>query len=752
MQDIQIKQGLDAQAILNTVMRHKLIVLATFLVFSSIITVYSVSKPTMYRSSSIMYFDNSSSNPMLDILDKNGTAVPRVDFGYYEVVISTDIFSALFKNELKNELLKTRDQQYVESVLNSIAAYQITMKPYKEAAQFIEISAFSTDSFLVQKLVSVATELLKKRTADLDKEGLIKGINFIDEQIDLTKSNLEKTELALQALKKKTDMTSADELGPLNKIILMKDKLAELETQRQVRESNLNALNSQLDSIQRRMTGSVIKPENESKEELKLRTQIEELNSKKIRIFEEKGADAYESLEIKMIDEQIGQLRDKYYALLSSVDNGSEKPIVGDLNELWKNVFGKKNNEEIELILLRGQARLYAGLIRNFELRNPNLLQDAIDITRLARSKSVYEETLSSLIKQKENFSIQLYGTTGNLKIVDPAKPPTPIYNKVFTTIFIGAMLGLLIGVSLAFGIDYLDTTIKSIDAIAGITNIPIIGKIPTIPREDLSENTNGMTQLKTKFFGRKTVEEDEDKNLIRKKAMISQLNARSFISERYRALRTNIQFANIDTPMRSILIGSSGPGEGKTTTAINLAISFSDMGHKVCLVDTDLRKPKHHLLFEIKESPGLTDIILNNTDLGSVIQTTSIRNLHVITGGADAHNHTEIFSSMRMNFVMNELEKKFDMVIYDTPPILLLTDSIILASRVDGVVIVAKYGTTQKQYLQNAIASLNTVRANVIGIVLNEFMYEKQGYYEYAYDNYYVNSEAQKTKTSTKV
>jgi capsular exopolysaccharide synthesis family protein len=228
---------------------------------------------------------------------------------------------------------------------------------------------------------------------------------------------------------------------------------------------------------------------------------------------------------------------------------------------------------------------------------------------------------------------------------------------------------------------------------------------------------------------------------------MISQLNARSFISERYRALRTNIQFANIDTPMRSILIGSSGPGEGKTTTAVNLAISFSDMGHKVCLVDTDLRKPKHHLLFEINEAPGLTDVILNNAELTSVIQTTSVKNLHVITGGADAHNHTEIFSSMRMNFLMNELEKKFDMVIYDTPPILLLTDSIILASRVDGVVIVAKYGTTQKQYLQNAIASLNTVRANVIGIVLNEFMYEKRGYYEYAYDNYYVNSEAQKTK-----
>lgn len=751
MQDVQVKQGLDAQAILNTVLRHKAIVLSVFLIFSSIITYYSVSKPTIYRSSSIMFFDNSSSNPMLELLSKNGN-IPRIDFGYYEIIMTTDIFMVLLKQELRKELSKTKDASYVETALTDLQMTQISMKPYKEAAQFFEIAAVSYDSFLVQKLVTVATDLLKKRTADLDKEGLMKGIDFIDEQIELTKNNLEKTELALQALKKKTDMTSKDEEGPLNKIILMKDKLAELETQKQVRESNLNALNAQLDSIQRRMSGNVIKPENESKEELKLRNQIEDLNARKVEIFERLGTDAYANAEVKKIDDQISQLRDKYYALLSSVDTDGEKPIVGDLNELWKNVFGKKNNEEIELILIKGQARLFAGLIRNFELKNPNLLQDAIDITRLSRSKQVYEETLSSLIKQKESFSIQMYGTTGNLKIIDPAKPPTPIYNKVFTTIFIGAMVGLLIGVALAFGIEYLDTTIKSMETIAAITNIPIIGKIPTIPREDLSENSNGVGQLTTKIFGKKDDNEDEDKNLVRKKAMISQLNARSFISERYRALRTNIQFANIDTPMRSILIGSSGPGEGKTTTAVNLAISFSDMGHKVCLVDTDLRKPKHHLLFEINESPGLTDVVLNNTDLNTVIQTTTVKNLHVITGGADAQNHTEIFSSMRMNFLMNELEKKFDIVIYDTPPILLLTDSIILASRVDGVVLIAKYGITQKQFLQNAIASLNTVRANVIGIVLNEFMYEKRGYYEYAYDNYYVNTEAQKTKASSDV
>jgi capsular exopolysaccharide synthesis family protein len=693
-----------------------------------------------------MFFDNSSNNPMLDILEKN-SGVQRVDFGYYDIIITTDLFNVRFKHDLRAELMKYKDAQYVDHAVATTSTSQITLKPYKEAAQFFEISAVSNDSFLVQKLVSVATDLLRERTAELDKEGLTKGIDFIEEQIELTKSNLEKTELELQALKKKTDMTSKDSEGPLNKIILMKDKLAELETQRQVRESNLNALNAQLDSIQRRMTGNVIRPENESKEESLLRKQIEELNIKKVQLFEKMGIDAYESAEVKKIDDQIEQYRDKYYSLLSSVSTNGDKAIYGDLNELWKNVFSKKNNEEIELILIKGQARLYAMLIRNFEAKNPNLLQDAIDITRLSRSKQVYEETLSSMIKQKENFSIQFYGTTGNLKIIDPAKPPIPIYNRVFTTIFIGAFIGLLIGISLALGMEYIDTSIKSVDTVAGITNIPIIGKIPSILREDFLDNGNAVEQFTNRLFRKRTEVDTEDKNTLRKKAMISQLNVRSFVSERYRSLRTNIQFTNIDIPMRSILIGSAGPGEGKTTTAINLAISFSDMGHRVCLVDTDLRKPKHHVLFELNESPGLMDVILNSSDIDSVVQTTTVKNLHVVTSGANAMNHTEIFSSMRMNLFMSELEKKFDIVIYDTPPVLLLTDSVILSSRVDGVVMVVKYGITQKQHLQNAITALKTVRANIIGIVMNEFDYERRGYYQYAYDNYYVKPGLKKRK-----
>ncbi len=736
MQDIQVKQGLDTQAIFQIIFRHKWVVLTVFLLFAVIVSYYSLTKPTQYVSSAIVYFDNSTKNPVLDLLGKNA-GIRSLDIGYYDILITTDDFVRRLRDEMRVELRPVKDEAYIEHALGLIGKGTVSLRPHRESAQFIEMVAVSTDSFLVRRLVNVATTVLKRRAAELDREDLEGSIRFIDDQVEISKTNLEKTELALQALKKKTDAVAGDAEGPLNKMILMKGKLAELETQVQIRTSNLYALEAQLDSLQRRMTGQAARPEKESDDERRLKLQIEELQSRKAIILQRVEGNPNDA-ELERIDAQLNKLREEYVAVLSSYNTSNEIATTGDLNDLWKNIFAKKNNEEVELFILRGQVRLYSGLIRNFELRNPNLLQDAVDMTRLTRSKQVYEETLNSLIKQKESFSIQMFGTTGNLKIVDPAREPVAIYRNVYTMMVVGSMLGLIFGVALAFGIEYLDTTIRSQETIASITNIPVIGMIPPIEPES---NSNGSLSLSKKllpWLHRAEFVENEDKNLTRKRAMISQFNPRSFVSESYRTLRTNLQFANIDTPLRSLVVGSSGPGEGKTTTAVNLAISFADMGLRVCLVDADLRKPKHHILFDLKDSPGLADCILNNVSVSQALQQTRIPNLQLLTIGTGALNHSEIFSSKKMQSVMEEVQKSFDIVLYDTPPLLLLTDSIILASRVDGVILIVKYGLTERSNLQQAISAVKNVRANILGIVFNSFVPERKGYYRYAQESYY--------------
>lgn len=740
------KQGIDARAILQTVLMHKWIVLTVFIVFSGIVSYYSLSKPTLYRSSALLFFDNGLSNlAFANVPQQQKIALGSQDFGYYEVIITTDLFNQRFRKELERVVLSERNDAETVTALKSVSSSQVTLKPYKEVEQFIEISAVNYDSFLVKKMIEVTTDVLKSRVTELDREGLQRSIEFIDEQVEVTRNNLEKTEVELQALQKKTDVNIKQSEGPLAKVLLMKEKLAEFETQIQIRSSNINALNSQLDSIQRRLTGSSSYAAAETSEEKQIKLQIEQLTSQKAVLYEKLGSDAVENPEVQRIDRQIADLRSQYYTLLSSVKTGSDNTVSGDMSQVWKTIWDKKNTEEIELFLLKGQARLFSGLLTNFEKKNPNLLQDAIDISRLLRLKQVYEERLSSLIKQKESLSIQYYGSTGSLKIIDPAKEPVAIYNKVFTNIFVGTVLGLIIGIAIAVGLEFMDNRIKSIAAISSVTSIAVVGRIPPI---NVGDEDNAVEGLRKKINKIKTKDEEEDKNEIRRKAMISQFNPRSFVSERYRSLRTNIQFANIDSPIRSLLVASAGPGEGKTTTAVNLAISFADMGHRVCIVDTDLRKAKHHMLFDIQEQPGLTDIILGQTDLDTALQKTSINNLHSLTVGRDAKDHSEIFSSLRMNFMMNELEKKFDIVVYDTAPVMLLTDSVILASKVDAVLMVVKHAVTPKSQLQNAIHNLKGVRANIIGIVMNDYADERKNYYKYAYDGYYL-SKSQRINTS---
>ncbi len=739
MDDVQIKQGIDTTTILRVIFQHKFLVLVVFLLFTGVVSYYSLNQPTVYRTYAILYFDNASVVPGFDIGGRN-QGFKSFDLGYYEIILSTGLLNDRFREELKKEILKNRDEDYADAAVSRASTGQIGLRPYMGSNQFIEISASGTDPFLVRKIVEVGTTILKARTAEIDQEGLQNGIAFIDEQMTNTTANLEKTELTLQALKKKIDMygSKASE-GPLSKVVLMKDRLAELEIQIQIGTSNIRALQSQLDSLQKRMTGSVELPKKESIESEKIKSQLEVLQERKSRIYQQLGSAASEDREVKQIDEQIADLQEQYVNLLSTVVISGDNKVTGDLNSIWKSVLTKKNEEELQLLILKGQSRLYAGMIKDFEDKHPNLLNDAIEINRLERSKQFLTETINSLIKQRESFSLQMYGSPGNLKIIDPAKNPSPIYRRVYTNIFISSVLGLLIGIALAFGLEYLDNTIKNKNHISGLTNLPVIGTIPHIDVDEPIDVGKKIKSLPEKLgFKKEWQEESDDRNIQRKKAMISQLNPRSFVSESYRTLRTNIQFVNIDEPLKSLLISSPGPGEGKTTTSINTAISFADMGIRVCLVDADIRKPKYHLLFELNESPGLADIIISQKGIDESIQATSINNLHVLTAGTNATDHSEIFSSIRMSHLMSELEKRYDMVIYDSSPILLLTDTIILSSRVDGVLLVVKNNITEKQALQAALTALKNVRTNIVGIVFNDFTVERRGYYKYAYHGYY--------------
>lgn len=211
--------------------------------------------------------------------------------------------------------------------------------------------------------------------------------------------------------------------------------------------------------------------------------------------------------------------------------------------------------------------------------------------------------------------------------------------------------------------------------------------------------------------------------------------NPKSPISEAYRSLRTNISFSAIDHTMKVLMVASAESGEGKTTTITNLAITYAQEGKKVLLIDADLRKPSLHHVFQVTNRVGLTNALLNQYALSEIIRETEVEQLSLITSGPVPPNPSEILGSQRMLALLEELKEQYDVILFDTPPVLAVTDSLIVSSFCDGVVLVVHAGKVKKDLVRKAKANLEHVKAKLLGVVLNNNSRSKvDGQYYYYY------------------
>ncbi|MGO4345397.1 CpsD/CapB family tyrosine-protein kinase [Paenibacillus sp. MCAF9] len=221
---------------------------------------------------------------------------------------------------------------------------------------------------------------------------------------------------------------------------------------------------------------------------------------------------------------------------------------------------------------------------------------------------------------------------------------------------------------------------------------------------------------------------------LIPKWNLITELNPKSPISEGYRMLRTNIEFSTINQKLQIIMVTSSKPSEGKSTTCANMAVAFAQASKKVLLIDADLRKPSQHHIFGKSNRSGLTTALLNQLKLEDIIQFTNTDNLSIIQAGPTPPNPSELLSSEQMAELLKTARERYDVVIIDTPPIMSVTDAQIVATQSDGVVLVIDSGKVKKDVALKAKASLEHVKANLIGVVLNKINRNHSDIYSYYY------------------
>lgn len=216
------------------------------------------------------------------------------------------------------------------------------------------------------------------------------------------------------------------------------------------------------------------------------------------------------------------------------------------------------------------------------------------------------------------------------------------------------------------------------------------------------------------------------------KRKLITKLNPKSPISEQYRTIRTNIQFSSIDKEIRSLIVTSPGPGEGKTTTIANLAVVFAQQGKTVLLIDADMRKPTVHYTFNLMNTIGLTNVLTRQMDLMEAVVQTDEKKLYVLPSGPIPPNPAELLGSKAMDEFLERVYEEFDVVLFDTPPILAVTDAQIMANRCDGTILVVSSGKTEIEQAIKAKEMLQAANARILGVVLNNKKVKGNQYYYY--------------------
>lgn len=375
--------------------------------------------------------------------------------------------------------------------------------------------------------------------------------------------------------------------------------------------------------------------------------------------------------------------------------------------------------QEKKLVLdqLQSTLKFYQGISLNLLNAGGSVATTGGETGHLDQMKNtlvLYQQIYSNLLSSYESVRLARLSTTPNIVQVEIASiPPKPIRPKPLVNAAIGGLIGLFIILGIVFLIEYLDDTVKSPEDIKALMNLPVMAFI-----SDMSNRNKNGDKLEV--------------------YVVKQ--PRSPVAEAFRTLRTNIEFSGLDKPIKSLAITSPSPGEGKTTISVNLATTIAQSGKKALLVDADLRRPKVHRFLSIPNRAGLSEILTNHRPFQTVCRVWRDTLLSVIPSGSLPPNPSELLASSRMREFITEAQEISEISVIDCPPIL-ISDTSILASMADAVIIIINPGHTQRDAAWATYEQLKRVNANVIGVVFNRIPKHRSDYYgnyRYYSDYYY--------------
>ena len=585
-------------------------------------------------------------------------------------------------------------------------------------SELIEITVSANEPKFATNLCNTLTETYKtQHNLDLNRKTL-EGKKFIEGQFVISRNKLAKSEDIVKRFRENNRWTSLESESKYLGDQL--NRLQALYDQEQIVYQKINAAASALSSAE-----------------------YTTISAKKSFYFDE-AYPPYKALN----DRLVNLMMDRDTLLLTYTEEFPQiQAIKSQIHEI---IASMKSHLKAQQGNLASNLRIYRQQMADLNNKFKKLPEKALELTRLERDVDVAKEVNTLLEKKYQEALIAEAEKLEEVKILKPAIEPTAPINppKIVNNTILGILLGIILGIVFALVIETFDTSIGAIEEVEEFLGIHVLGVIPFV----------SMEEIKTLISNDPKAVIDEDE--LRRYARLSaHFVPASTLSESYKALRTSLNFSCAENKLKTILFTSSSPGEGKTSIVINLAITMAQIGQKVLLIDGDLRRPIISKLFGIEQIPGLTDIILGNyewhkvvrsiTDLMTgklsiedIMKTPGLDNLHIITSGSYSPNPAEILDSRAIGEFLDDIRGEYDIILIDAPPVLAATDAALWSSRTDGTAMVYQVGKVARGALKRSKVSLENLKANLIGVVLNGLKAEispdfgYQSYYHYQYKN----------------
>jgi succinoglycan biosynthesis transport protein ExoP len=587
-----------------------------------------------------------------------------------------------------------------------------TVEPVKDS-RLVLIHVDNPDPHRAQLYVNAIANAYKDKNLETMLQSTVDAVDWLSKQLDDAQQELSTSEQDIRNYKQKNGILS----------ISLEDRQNILTAQMTAAATKLTEAQTHRIEVQSRKAAiaGVVASEDP------MATPLDEINSNAL---------------IQQLKQQYGDLSQENDEL--SERYGPNFPRMMELKAKLKRIKGDIKRE-VANILKAVDAELAAAksaetglekILAEFREQAMDLAQKELRYNQLDRERKNNEKIYDLLLGRSKEADLSRLLRVNNIHILDRALlPQEPVRPRLKLNLIVSLFVGFLMGFGLALLVEFADRTVKTQDDVEAL-GIAFLGILPSIDASSANINDYGDHLKNEKERRTKKRKEKSDRKPINFDLFVHDY-PKSQVAESCRAIRTNLMFMSADRPAKTILITSPSPQEGKTTVATNLAIAMAQSGSSVLLVDTDMRRPRIHKAFGVRPRNGISTLVLGESTIDDSIVETEIPNLHVLTCGPAPPNPSELMHTESFVRVIHSLTERFDRVIFDSPPIAVVTDAAILSKHVDGTVLILKSLQTTRDAAKHAASVLADIEANILGAVLNDLdlsnrKYGKQYYYHY--------------------